>query len=133
VICLWRRFFQLRDEESEQSAEILAAALEQVVDDRDGCPISCDEVAQARKDFVRDYYRQVLAGSAAAATPRTLTATPAVVSSSGATTDPREALASLVLQAQHAQEARVQRNQPNLTIPVSNGIGRVVEHLQLAQ
>ena len=37
------------------------------------------------------------------------------------------------VQAQHAQEARVQRNQPNLTIPVSNGSGRVVEHLQLAQ
>jgi hypothetical protein len=110
----------------------LAAALEQVVDDRDDCPIACEEVAQARRDCIRDYYRQILAGSSAAANPRLLATT---VSSSGAaaTTDTRIVLASLVEQAQHAQVARVSRNQPNLTIPVSNGNGRVVEHLQLAQ
>jgi hypothetical protein len=133
VICLWRRFFQLRDEESEQSAEILAAALEQVVDDRDDCPIACDEVAQARRDCIRDYYRQILSGSSAAANPRLLATTTAASSGAAATTDPRIVLASLVEQAQSAQEARVSRNQPNLTIPVSNGNGRVVEHLQLAQ
>ena len=115
VICLWRRFFQLREEEQEQHIEVIARALEQEIDEREDCPIGCEEVVQARREYLREYYRQVLATSSSSRTT-TVTTTGA---GSGA-------LTPYLVQAQTAQEARRRLSQPNLAIPIGkNGTDSV--------
>jgi len=59
VICLWRRFFAYQEERQEEELDVIARALEEEIDPRDDCPIGCPEVVQVRREFVRDYYRQI--------------------------------------------------------------------------
>ena len=109
VVCLWRRFFQLKDEEQEKHLESIARALEQEIDEREDCPIACDDVVRVRKDYIREYYRQVVAVEAAF--PRSVSK------------DSPPSLTAFTAAAQEAQNARLQLNQPNLSIPMSGGSG----------
>jgi hypothetical protein len=110
----------------------MVSAIEEVVKDREDCPIACEEVAEARREFVRDYYRRILHPTAAGH--------PGLACSSDranadvGSTNHRNELASLLEQAQEAQEARVRRNQPILSIPTQDVEGRGLPgHLHLEQ
>lgn len=109
-MCLWRRFFQLKDEEQEKHLESIARALEQEIDEREDCPIACDDVVRVRKDYIREYYRQVVAVDSAFP-PRSVSK------------DSTPSLTAFTAAAQAAQDSRLQLNQPNLSIPMSGGNG----------
>lgn len=122
VICLWRRFFQLREEQNERSVEAMASAIDQVVEDRVFRPIACEEVVQARRDILMDYYRRILDQAACVSSQ--------AIAASEANQRRDSDLASFVERAQEAQDARVRRNQPILSIPAQDGNGMVFDLAQ---
>ena len=110
MVCLWRRFFALKDEEQERREEIVAQIIEEESDLRQDCPIICSDIAQARSEMIREYYRRISSSpseSRFALNPEN-------------EQSPQD-LASLTRQAQNAQLTRQNTNQLNLQVPVNDG------------
>jgi hypothetical protein len=60
-VSLWRRFFELQDDEKEEMMDAVARALEQDIDEREVRPIVCEDVKVARKEFIHEYYQRMTA------------------------------------------------------------------------
>ena len=53
--CIWRRFFQLKEEEEEEQLEVLCEILEEST----SSPITNSTMTNARKEFLQDHYRSI--------------------------------------------------------------------------
>lgn len=64
VVCLWRRFFALQEEEQDERKERFLRALEADLDEDTFCPIASDEAVLQRREFVRSPFQRpsILAG-----------------------------------------------------------------------
>lgn len=105
-VSLWRRFFELQDDEKEEMMDAVARALEQDIDEREVRPIVCEDVKVARKEFIHEYYQRMTAPTIS---PPSLSA-----------------LALATTNQNHQIQARLsedqQLNRPNLQVPVTAGM-----------
>lgn len=116
TVSLWRRFFQLKDEQEDEMLDVVARALEAEISEREVRPIHCEDVVAARREFLREHYQHVIAPS---------------------NTQPNiGSLAANAAQEQHQtrvhchQEQQVHR--PNLQVPVRSNAD-LPESVYLAQ
>ena len=60
AIALWRRFFELKEKEEEETIEEIAQIFEQEFDVKDFDPINAPNVIQARQESKKESYRDML-------------------------------------------------------------------------
>eukprot|EP00586_Coscinodiscus_wailesii_P001490 CAMPEP_0172483646 /NCGR_PEP_ID=MMETSP1066-20121228/10696_1 /TAXON_ID=671091 /ORGANISM="Coscinodiscus wailesii, Strain CCMP2513" /LENGTH=125 /DNA_ID=CAMNT_0013247621 /DNA_START=85 /DNA_END=462 /DNA_ORIENTATION=- len=58
-LCLWRRYFEMKEEEEEERLENIAEVLEPVVGVDAVRPIMSEKTVEVRKKFVREHYRNI--------------------------------------------------------------------------
>mmetsp|Transcript_7508 Transcript_7508/g.7087 ORF Transcript_7508/g.7087 Transcript_7508/m.7087 type:complete len:142 (-) Transcript_7508:232-657(-) len=108
TVSLWRRFFQLKEEEEEEQLEVLCEVLEE----SRACPVASDEANQARHEFLQGHYRTLQTAS-------NLTST-----MNSNLPDMQTTSSGPNLNVMRERENQV-LHQPNLDIPVQNGYGYV--------
>lgn len=106
VVCLWRRFFQLKEEEGQEQLEVLSEVLEESTKS----PVSSNEAKQVRREILQDHYRTITTAPKVTITynEKASQATP-----SGPDLN--------VMREHNSQVLR----EPNLDIPTQNGYGYV--------
>jgi hypothetical protein len=106
AVSLWRRFFQLQEDEQEQMMDAVARALEGQIDERQVRPIACEDMRVSREEFIRENYQRMVAP----------------------TTNPLSirALDSAAASQNHQTRAQLgedqQLNRPNLQVPANAGM-----------
>lgn len=60
VVALWRRAFELKKEEEEEQIETVADIVRNLVDAKKIRPVADPEVVEARKDYLKDHYRNMI-------------------------------------------------------------------------
>jgi hypothetical protein len=107
AVSLWRRFFQLQEDEKEEMMDAVARALEGQIDERQVRPIACEDVKVAREEFIRENYQRMVAPTI---NPHSIR----VLDSAVTTSQNHQTQA-------HLSEVQ-QLNRPNLQVPVSAGM-----------
>jgi hypothetical protein len=101
AVSLWRRFFQLQEDEKDEMMDAVACALEGI-DERQVRPIACEDVKVAREEFIRESYRSMV----------------------GPTTPSIRVLDTAATSQDHHTRAQLgevqQLSRPNLQVPVSS-------------
>mmetsp|Transcript_29022 Transcript_29022/g.43164 ORF Transcript_29022/g.43164 Transcript_29022/m.43164 type:complete len:143 (-) Transcript_29022:180-608(-) len=64
LVSLWRRFFQMQEEEREEAMQIMAEALEKPASVDNARPTASDEAYNARMEFLKEHYRALLTSNA---------------------------------------------------------------------
>jgi hypothetical protein len=106
AVSLWRRFFQLQEDEKEEMMDAVARALEGQIDERQVRPIACEDVRVAREEYIREHYQHMVA-------PATNPHSIRVLDSAASTSQDHQTQTRL-------SEAQ-QLNRPNLQVPVRDG------------
>jgi len=100
----WRRFFEIREQEEEEHAD----AVEEIAGMNGARPIAAEEVVEARREFVKEHYRNM---SAVEGNGRTEGSTKRREERNGARVS--QETASVVREVEDQQ-----LNRPNLDVPV---------------
>jgi hypothetical protein len=108
AVSLWRRFFQLQEDEKEEMMDAVARALEGQIDERQVRPIACEDVKIAREEYIREHYQHMVA-------PSTNSHSFRVLDSAASTNQNHQTQA-------HLSEVQ-QLNRPNLQVPVNVATG----------
>ena len=111
---LWRRFFEIQEDEAEKQAEEVLSVVDEVFTVHLERPVASEEAENARKEFIAEHYRNI---------SKSRTVNPRDDSAHVATT----ARPSVVVDERMIQHEQQQLNNPNLDIPVESS------YLTLAQ
>jgi hypothetical protein len=102
TVGMWRRFFEMKEEEDEEQVDTFAEIMEGIVGGIDGArPIAGEEATQARREFVKEHYRN-------------LTTVPEGIT----VNTTRQQMPSSETTASMREHEDQQLNRPNLDVPV---------------
>lgn len=104
VVCLWRRFFALREQEQDLRLALVEEALERELGE--DCPVDGRVAREARETVVREAYRGMTATSRSMVPMSLLEGV-------------REQFHQQLRSAQAAQEERMRSASLNLSVPVT--------------
>eukprot|EP00565_Helicotheca_tamesis_P008441 CAMPEP_0185724476 /NCGR_PEP_ID=MMETSP1171-20130828/947_1 /TAXON_ID=374046 /ORGANISM="Helicotheca tamensis, Strain CCMP826" /LENGTH=151 /DNA_ID=CAMNT_0028392335 /DNA_START=116 /DNA_END=571 /DNA_ORIENTATION=- len=113
-VSIWRRFFELQEEEQEETIQIMAEVLEESASEENARPVASEENARARAEYVKEYYRTLVSNTKTNAGAGRVMSTGASSGSSGSSRS------SEVTPAMQERE-RQQLYDPNLDIPTEDG------------
>lgn len=109
IVCMWKRFFRLQDEEEERHLALVAEALEALQPET--APIDAPAATRLRREFAAEHRRDLR------------TALQARVASAGddGAAAPPSPLQAALQRLQTEQAERLARNRPDLGVPREDG------------
>lgn len=63
MVGTWRRFFEIKEQEDEERVDAVEEIIEGLVGINGTRPIAADEALEARKEFVKEHYRDMIVES----------------------------------------------------------------------